>query len=179
MNGLLHSMILMAILTVAFAFIISRVEKDAITNQVRTNIRAQMRAALETQRAKDPKQFCSAMGALNTPVPGTSQSVLDTMEKAYSRPYEANVVQNSWVRLMSIALIVALGAAVLVGWIFMTLSGSICGMMVELLVENLIVFLCIAGIEIGFFMLFARKYVPVSPSFMKNEIMNQLRSIEQ
>jgi hypothetical protein len=177
-NALLHALILTSILTVAFAVIISRVEKESVTSEVHTSISEGMRTGLEQQHAKDPKKFCEAMALLTTP--GTAAgggSILDAMEANYDRPSPEITVQNDLTRNMAASLVIGLAAVVLFTWVSLSLTSCHQAIMIELITENIMVFIFIAAIEVMFFLFAARKFIPVTPSFMQREVIEQLRSI--
>jgi hypothetical protein len=176
LNGLLHALMLMTILATVFALVISKVERRAMREETASTTREVVSTALAAQQAAHPTQFCSSMRALAAPLPGTSQSILDTLSAAYDRPSPEIVTQNLWVHRVAIALVVGVALLLLSAWAAASAAGA-CPVMWELLVENAITFAWIAGLEVVFFVFIASKFIPVKPSYMQAEILSQLRAV--
>jgi hypothetical protein len=168
LNSLVHVLILFSFLTIFFMFVVSGLERDAIDGQVKELIDTNMGPAIEK---------ADTDGALKKVLEKMSDAgVLKTLEEEYDSPSQDTVDWNNWVFYFNKTVLASL--IILVGTVLYTLSQS-CGMCpnyAHLFWENLIIFGAIGTVEYLFFMNIAKNYVPVAPSFMEKQLVDDLKN---
>lgn len=156
-NIIIHVLILFTILSCFFFLYVTTVETDAFNSQIRV-VGYTLAAHLKTL----PE---SAKGVIR-------QLPLADAQLIYSVPDEATVADNAWLQQVPFLVLPTIVAILIVAY----LACNHCFDLVGMLVRNLIIFVFIAGVEIGFFYFIASKYVPVPPSTLMNTAYARIQS---
>lgn len=163
---LVHIFILFLILSLLFWAIISKISSDAITHEVNNNI---------DNAFSDYKKNMTEQELLNFKKHvKENYYLLSIMKKIYSRPDEVMIKNNNWLKVFNFTVIILLISILTVLLITLYVSSNTCIPIINILKENLILFIFIGIVEYLFFIKIGMKYVPVLPSKIIDSIVNRL-----
>ena len=160
-NMILHSLILFSFLSIFFFLYITTLTTQAFSSEV-TNLMADKMQKVAAQVKTDPvaKQLITHL-----PLP--------KMVKMFQQPDKVVTVKNEG--LLSIIIFVNV-----LTWLFLVLCMTIFDSGVDVTfvaIENIITFAFVGAIEFLFFKYIAFKFVPVEPSFITVQFMENLKSV--
>ena len=173
-----HVIILLAILFTFFVIIIGPLETKELGGQIKGQIDAHMsefydQINQQISTPESPDIFKKFIEKLNTTP--ESNSTLDVMKKYYSKPDQANVNWNKTPILGTIIVLIALIIGFVAIWMTLVISCKKCVPVGRIVLENIVLFGLIGGIEGLFFYFIAMHYVPVKPSFFVDETLKSMQ----
>lgn len=161
-NICLHVMILFAILSCLFHFLISRVEKSTINGQLTDSINKL------ADNITNDKQFQSYLYG------GTQEQIADKLRNMYAYPDETVTENNSW--LMKVTIIANIAVFIIVVSIILLLIFNCkeCIPIGHILAENAGTFTLVGIIEVLFFLNVAMQYIPIHPDIVSKTFLSEL-----
>jgi hypothetical protein len=162
----IHIIILLSILLTFFIFVISKLEKKELTQQIKNQIDVNM-----PKLYNNIKGFKKALQPLNSENP----SIFQTMEKFYDEPDTTTEYWNNTSIIGTIIILLALICGFIAIWFILKYSCNKCIPLGKIIIENIILFGFIGVIEILFFKFIASQYVAVEPSYFVDQTLNSLK----
>lgn len=164
-NIILHVLILFTILCSFFLFYISRIEQKTYENEIRKAANS-LKEQLEEHVTKDQKPEVQNV---------LKQLPFDDLLTIYNKPAKSTTTNNNWLKLNA-WLFVAFLFIVFIQFFLICQYKCCCNVsFAHLIFENIVIFIIVGAIEIGFFVFIASKYVPVKPSTMTNIFINSVK----
>lgn len=165
LNLLLHTFAFFTVLTLMYQFVISPMETNALAQQVDQAVNEAVGHALANVSPAQAQ-------ALKSTLP-----LLQQFAKLQSPQDPLRAAHNDSVMMTAYGVIMALGIAFVVASSVMAASQVRLGRtMGHVFAENAILFVVLAGLEGGFFLTVASKYVPVMPSVLATTTVNTLKT---
>jgi len=162
-NLFLHSLILFTFLSLFFTYFISKISSNAFKNEIDHQIDKLLKKILV--QLKD----IPAYDAIKNELP------ISKLLQKYSVPDKTVTEKNN--RLLEHLLLANIVAWLLfLAYIYYLNVTETDFDFYEILIENIIVFAFVGLAEYYFFTRIALKFVPVAPSFISNEFLNQLKA---
>jgi len=162
-NLLLHSLILFTFLTLFFIFFISKVSKKAFNNEIGHQIDNALNKVVP--KLKENKMFNLIKDNINI------KSLLDRYKDADKKVQKKN---NSLIKNLVIVNIVLWICFILFVRHITSIRNDID--LLTIIGENLIVFSFVGIAEYYFFTRIALKFIPVEPSFISKQFLEELKS---
>jgi hypothetical protein len=158
-----HVTILLLVLSAAFWIFIAPLEKNTFEGQVIDQTHNAMNKAFKNVDTKDLKKD------------GVSERALPALSKYYSSPDAVTKDYNAWLLRVNIIIL----ATVLIGFFvvvaILRYSCNRCIPIGRILAENALLFVCIGVVEVVFFLKVASKFVPITPSYIVNQFLTDLK----
>ena len=162
-NILMHVLILFTILSLIFWFVISKIEKQSITEEINNNINSYF----DSLPDNDKKTIGTFAKDFNVP--------LSSLRNIYSKPDETTEVNNSWLLSINILYIFIILIIILVLLVTIRFFCEVKDFpILHILKENIVIFLFIGVVEVWFFMNIGSKFVPTKPSLIVNDVKTDL-----
>ena len=158
----IHLVILVLVLSVAFWMFIAPMEKKEFSRQIKEQISNSMKGAFNNLKQTDIEHL--------------SHINFDILSKYYSRPDKTTQVYNSWLKKSNIILVIVLLFSLGLVWALLSFSCQKCVPIGRILLENIALFVCIGAVEVVFFLKVASKFIPVKPSYMARQFVEDLKS---
>lgn len=158
----IHIMILVIVLSIAFWMLIAPTEKRTFEGEITNQVNNSMKGILDKNRS-----------ILKSMKPNVN--IFETMSKYYSKPDSTIKVYNTWLKRVNIVIILILIINFFILWLLMRFSCGRCVPVRQIFMENIFLFMCIGIIEVIFFLKVASKFVPITPSFMANTVIDGLK----
>ena len=158
----IHLVILVLVLSVAFWIFIAPMEKKEFSEQIKKQISNSMEGAFKNLDPENAK----SLSVIN----------FDTLSKYYSRPDKTTKVYNNWLKKSNIILVGVLLFSLGLVWALLTFSCQKCVPFGRILLENFALFVCIGAVEVMFFLKVASKFIPVKPSYMARQFVEDLKN---
>jgi hypothetical protein len=160
-NVLLHVLILFTILTLIFWFVIRKVEAQSITDELNNNINTYL----------DHYKDSSVLQRLVK----DNSSELEVLNNMYSKPEPVTEMNNKWLLQTNILYVVILFVILLsilftIRFVYNTTDFPI----LQIIKENMVIFLFIGAVEIWFFLNIGTKFIPTKPSMLIENIRKDL-----
>lgn len=163
-NGVLHVLILLMIVSSFFFLYVSQLSKDKFEDELRDMINNNLGNAIQTA---DTKQDLKNM---------LKQMPMDTVVNYYENKVDpASDLQNQWLKRTIVMIIIALFITVVGTLVILKLSCHQSVPFWSILKENIIMFALVGCVEIAFFMYIARNFVPTKPSLMMQAIVDSMK----
>ncbi len=160
----LHILILFAILSALFIFVISKIEEELFNKEIGENIEKQLPDAI----AKSDKD-----GSFKIMLKGIE---LSRMKQLYAKPSEETQIYNQWLKRTMLISAMFIFAIIIITGLFLYFTCSKMIPLGHILVENVIIFFLVGIFEGLFFLFIASKYIPVPPSLLLNRFYSDLKS---
>ncbi len=151
LDALFHIFTLCLVLGMFFFFVISKLERSNLLNEVKNGLK---------------KGFDSFTLAPNP----TVKTDLITLSRIYDEPNEADKTYNTGLKIQSGLILGFLLLSLISVWLTMKWSAKKCPNLGKIIVQNLLLFGSIGVVEYLFFTHFASKFIPVMPSYMAQVI---------
>jgi hypothetical protein len=167
-NILIHMIILFSILSILFWTFISEISSKALTKQVNININNAIDNETKKLSEKDRivlKDYISS-----------HKSLLDILEKQYSKPDSLLIKNNNWLKVFNITSLAILIISLTILLTVLSLSCSMCVPILHILGENILLFALVGVVEFIFFKEIAMKYVPETPSRIISSFIDRINS---
>jgi len=171
LNTFIHMATLFLIISLFFFLYIANITEDALNGELVHNINANLPATLKKMNEKYN----------NTIYDVTRQLPYDKLTKIYSKKANINELNNQWLKKMVVLINVFLWTIVLLLTITsLVYAGKECRWntakeIFAIFGENLVVFICVGIVELLFFQLVARKYVPAPPSLLVGSLYTSIK----
>jgi hypothetical protein len=162
-SAFLHALILFAILSILFLFVISVLETKAFKTEINKNLDNTLPEALEKNDEK---------GILKQTL---KQLPMDKMKKIYDRPSASVTIYNSWLKTTMIICIVAGIIGMIISSLFLYFT---CNKRIPfwfIVAENIAIFTAVGIFEAYFFLKIGVKYIPVPPSLLIQRLYEDLK----
>jgi len=147
--------------------VIKKIAKEAITNEINSNINESF-DKFKTNMTPEQRNFAKQFATANK-IP------LDILTKMYSRDNIILTSSNEWLYSMNIMyltlLIVILTTIILVTY----MSCMINVPWMQILKENIVLFICVGVVEYLFFTNIALKFIPIEPSLIVNTVLDEMK----
>ncbi len=163
LNTILHVALLFLIISLFFFVYVSKLSEHILNNEINGNISAKLRPML--QKMNEDSKNNLYLATRNIPYA--------TLNDLYSQPYQSNLDNNEWLKIVVIIINIALFIIVFLLIIIPFNFGSNVPIG-KILEENLVVFLCVGIIELSFFYYVAQRFVPAPPSALVMSLQNSL-----
>ena len=168
-NILVHVIILFSILSALFWIVISKVETNAIGNEINNNIENatnQLKTTLTDDQKKIYNNFVNK-----------SQPQIEILKNIYNQPSKVVVKNNKSLFAGNLIMIGGLIAILIAVLLTIRLGCNITGFpFLQILRENFIVFLGVGAIEALFFLKVAMKFIPTKPSQIVTNLTTDLQN---
>jgi hypothetical protein len=172
LNTIMHVAILFLIISLFFFLYISHVEESALNGEIVDNVNKSLPTTLQDLNNKYNNSLYEA----------TRNLPYDELIKMYSQPYPENTLNNNWLK-KAVALINILLWTIVIMLIITSLiyTESGCRMsrakdILNIFLENFVVFICVGALELLFFEYIASKYIPAPPSVLVNSLYSSLQN---
>lgn len=165
-NSFLHILILLLIISAFFFLYVSKLSTDTFQNEIGDIIDDNLTPAIVDADKKSGGKLKSALQSL--PWDKISDYYATTKD-----PTTQN--QNSWLKTITITCVTVLALTVCLIMAVLYFSCNQCASFWTILKENAIIFLFVGLIEVSFFMLIAKHYIPVKPSLMMSTTVDSLK----
>lgn len=155
-NVILHIFILFTLLTTFYLTYISKVETDALNNELDSLINNGIGPNVKSL----PDNLKWVLK--NTPI--------EQIQKLYKNEDPVKQLNNKWVSKSMIAMSIALITALIL-IVYALKSG--CNQCIDwqsLIIENLVTFMFVGMVEAAFFVFIAFRFLPVEPSYMTEKL---------
>lgn len=163
-NVVLHILILLIIISSFYFFYVSKLSSDKFKSELTDLINNNLEPAL--QKADN--------GTLKSIL---SQLDINNVKEYYKNKTDASAqAQNTWLKRCTALIIIVLLLTIILTYYILKQSCNQSTPMKKLLKENLILFFFVGLIEITFFMLIAKKFVPTKPSLMMETMISSLQA---
>lgn len=168
-NCLLHSLILFTILTFAFWYLISKLSKKVITEEITHNMSNVVKKGLD-----DIPEELKPIVKKNI---SEYKSYIDKAEKIFDKEDKVVKMNNSWTIIVNIISIffIFLLLFVFLFTLVINQSKGTPEMVKYIFIENVILFSFIGVVEIGFFILIGKKFIPTPPSVISKTAIDYLK----
>ena len=166
LNASLHVFILFTFLTVFFIVYISKIEKDAFESQIKNTIDSNVKTYIGNLDATTKSRVKII---INSPI-------IEILEERFKRPDPSITEHNWWVEHLSIGIIIVIGLIILTGISTLYFGVGQCAPVLEILKENIIIFIFVGFIEYIFFINVALKYIPAPPSLLVKTIIDTAKT---
>ena len=168
-NCLLHSLILFTILTFAFWYLISKLSKKVITEEINHNMSNVVKKGLDNIPLEIQPGFKNIILE--------NKTYIDKVEKIFDK--EDNLIKknNSWVintNIISICFIFLL-LFIFLFTLVINKNKNTPEMVKHIFIENVILFTFIGIVEIGFFLMIGKKFIPTPPSSISKTAIDYLK----
>jgi hypothetical protein len=165
LNTMLHMFILWVFLTVFFQLILAKTIRSGFKQEIEKTIDEIVPQGLSNVNEKTNGVLCNYF----------KNHDFDPLIQNYSKPFAEVTKNNNYVFGISIGI--SIFSLIMFILLYLVLSGVCghCNSFVELIVENLLIFLVVGVIEYMFFMKIASKYIPVAPSSMVKSFVENLK----
>ena len=168
-----HVIILLGILLSFFILVISKIETQELTSQIKNQISANIPTLYKEINGSSKGGFETLVKSLNS---GGDKSVLSVMERYYDKPDTTTEAENSIPIIGALIVLLSLTGGLLAIWAVLKYSCNKCIPLGRIIFENIVLFGCIGIIEILFFKFIATKYIPTVPSYFVNETLQSLKN---
>jgi hypothetical protein len=168
-NCLLHSLILFTILTFAFWYLISKLSKKVITEEITHNMSNVVKKGLDN--IPSDLQYVVKKNI------SKYESYIDKAEKLFDKEDKVVSKNNSWtitVNIISMFFIFLLFFVFLFSLVISQSTGTP-EMVKHIFIENIILFSFIGVVEVGFFLLIGKKFIPTPPSAISKTAIEYLK----
>ena len=164
-NILTHCTFLLAIICSVFFLFTEKIMSNAINNQIED-------LAVDSIDKFYAESTPENQKAIQL---GLQHAQLETVLNIYETPSEDRFINNAWVEKL---IYVIVGLLVFVVIVAIVISKANCGKIsvVEILSENIIIFMFVGVVEFLFFTKIIIKYIPAYPSTLTNIFVEQLKA---
>jgi hypothetical protein len=162
---ILHALILFCILTVLFFYVIAPMAKKGINNAVINNAKNNLAEILYERNIVDRE----LRNFLRTYIP------LQKIADFYGAPDEGFLKNNYYMEIVAYVIIAFIASTFIVPALFLFYSADRAISLFKIVIENIAVFAFIGVFEVGFFMLIALKYMPISSEGLVRAIIKGLQ----
>jgi hypothetical protein len=165
-NIYVHVLFLFIILSMLFIHIISKIESDAINNELSDLVSDGIQNNYTNLDNSNKEKIKSVLDMVD----------LNTLSKLYDRDDKTRKINNNNV-FKSIHMSLAVLAIIFI--LVIVLNKALCHNvpLKHIIIENLIIFTGIGIVEFMFFKYIILKYVPTKPSFMLEYIVDRAKNI--
>ena len=163
-NLLIHSLILLAVLTTFFLLVIAKVEKEALEGEVTRTIQEQIPKLMARE---DPN------GDLKRQLKNVP---FDSVSKLFAKPDEVTETYNKWLVRTAIFFNIFIALLIVVPALMIYWASGDTIPFGHILLENAILFAFVGTFEFLFFRSIVSKYIPVKPSVLTTEIYKDLQA---
>ena len=160
-NVIIHVLILFSILSALFAFYITKLEKQAFRNEMQHLLYPQIINWLKTAEKYDPN-IKNQLKILP----------LDVGLNIYQNENKCTQINNNWILNSTIFIIVTLFLILIAIYV----ASNYCFSLWKFALKNIVIFIFVGLIEIGFFLTIAVKFVPSPPSTITKTLINAIKS---
>ncbi len=146
-HAIFHVLILLIVLTAFFFIIVENLEKRALSNQLVNGIKTGLNK-VEVVKNQD------------------LHYKLLRLAQIYKNPDAANIAYNNTLFIICISTIVSVFLIFVTLVVTLKLSSGKCVNILDIILENMLLFICVGVVEYLFFIRIGVKYIPVKPSYM-------------
>lgn len=154
-HSIFHIFILFIVLTAFFFIVVENIERKTLTAELVNGIHKGLNNIV-MQKNQDAYEKLSKLASL------------------YKNPEKSDIIYNGALFVICIGIIITLGLILLTLILTLKYSGNKCINMVNIILENLLLFICVGVVEYLFFINIGMNYVPIKPSYMTELINNEL-----
>jgi len=182
-NLTMHTLILFTFLSIFFVFYISKLSKHAFNEEIShiieeslgdkiknfkntdSNINKELSKLIEESLGSKLKDLKNIQLNFNT----------DNLEKEWNKPDKPSEMHNKGLfnTLFIVNVLLWIGLIVVIYILNMNPNSTL--KIKNILIENALIFTCVAIVEFLFFKTIALKIIPVAPSFISQEFLNQVK----
>jgi flagellar biosynthesis/type III secretory pathway M-ring protein FliF/YscJ len=164
-NAVLHVLILLVIVSTFYFAFVEKLSREKFQEELEDLINTNLGPAL-INGDKD--------GALKTALQGLN---MDHIVSYYqNKTDKAMQIQNRWLFRVVIMAILFLVVTIVLTVYILKISCHQCAPFSHILKENLLLFMFVGFVEVTFFLMIARKFVPTQPSLMMQSIVDSLKA---
>jgi len=165
-NGALHAVILLCIVSAFFFLYISKLSQSIFEKEIGGIIEDNLVGMLNQVNIKTNGVTKNTLKSISS---------WDKILKHYQGRKDTTIqTQNKWLKIITGLCVVFLIIFIVSIILTTRFSCNICIPWVHILLENIVLFLGVGVIEIGFFMFIASKFVPSPPSHMMESIFHSI-----
>ena len=165
-NLVTHSLILFTFLSIFFVFYISKIAKHVFDEEISHLIDESL-----TDKLKEFKKI-ELVQSVQTQI----RPVSDKLEKNWDKPDKAAEFNNNglFTTLFFVNLLSWVGLIIII--IILNMQKDSTLDIKNIIIENAVIFSVIGFVEFMFFTKIALKFIPVAPSFISQEFLNQVKN---
>lgn len=162
---LTHTTFLLAIIASVFFLFTEKIMSRAINDQVETLINDNINNYYANSTPENKKIIQLEL----------QQANLETLLKIYSSPTEDRTINNSWIEKIVYTIAAILACIIVIAVLIVKAN---CGKIsiIEILSENIIIFIFVGIVEFLFFTKIIIKYIPAYPSTLYNIFKDTLKN---
>lgn len=162
-NSVLHIALLFLIISMFFFIYVSKLSENILNNEISGNISSKLGPMLNKLNVDSKNNLYTV----------TRNIPYAPLRDLYGKPYQANIDNNEWLKIVVIIINVILFVIVFLLIIMPFYFGKHVPIG-TILAENAVVFLCVGIIELSFFYFVAQRFVPAPPSTIVTALQNSL-----
>jgi len=163
-NAIVHVFILLTIISAFFFVYVSQLARNKFHDELSDVVNDNLEPAL--QKADKDQQIKKILQSLG---PNLSQAA-----QYFTQEDEASRIQNKWLMQATIGIIIALVLTTIIVLILLKLFCQKIPFSV-ILRENAILFALIGAVEVVFFLLIAKNFIPTKPSLVMQTVIQSLK----
>jgi len=163
-NILAHCTFLLAIICSVFFLFTERIMSNAINNQIE-NLAVDTINKFYTESTPENQKAIQL---------SLQHAQLETALNIYQSQSEERLINNDWIEKL---IYVIVGLLIVVVIIAILISKAHCGniSVIEILSENIVIFMCVGVVEFLFFTKIIIKYIPAYPSTLSHIFLDKLK----
>lgn len=163
-NILTHCTFLLAIICSVFFLFTEKIMSNAINNQIK-DLAVDSLDKFYTELPPENQRVIQL---------GLQHAQLETVLSIYETPSEERFINNTWIEKL---IYIIVGLLVFVVIVAILISKAHCGniSVIEILSENIVIFMFVGVVEFLFFTKIIIKYIPAYPSTLTNIFVDKLK----
>ena len=166
LNVAIHVFILFCILSIFFMFYVSNLSRQALNNELDTNIKNMIDAKVAV--LSEEQRYAIRRELQHLP--------LNKIISIYENPSAPVTINNKMLFRIITIINVAMFLMILLSIFLIKKVAGICPPIRHILFENFVVFSLVGIIEVIFFKFVASQFIPVKPSVLVNSTISSLQS---
>lgn len=168
-NIMVHTLILFTILSIFFMYYIADVAHETFNHEIAHNINEAIDKLFDSVSPDEKALFKQYTGNVS------NIKVFETLKKKYSEPDPLVELHNKWLFKTIVTSNVAYFIIVLLTIILLMYQCNQCIPIKDILIENVLTFICVGIVEYLFFTRVALKFIPSKPSLIVDTFFESLK----
>lgn len=156
-HAIFHVLILIIVLTAFFFIVVENIERKSLSDQLINGIKNGLK---DVKMEKNSDVY----------------NKLTKLSQIYNKPDSTNVVYNNSLYMICIGAIVTLSMVLITLLLTLKFSSGRCVRLLDIILENMLLFICVGVVEYIFFINIGMKFVPIKPSYIAELINNTINN---
>lgn len=146
-HAVFHVMVLVIVLTAFFFIVVENIEREALTDELVGGIKNGLK---NVHMSKDEVVYTK----------------LKKLANLYKKPSATNKAYNNSLYFISISVIITLAMILITLILTLKYSSNKCVHLLDIILKNILLFICVGVVEYLFFINIGMNFVPVEPSYI-------------